>query len=97
MRFASPFSRAGESGSLDSCTPDVQRGEDFGGFLGKLENPGFQVLGKPSRRAPVLGLASIVSGVWVGETGSARPKIAVARVVFIRELKETCLLSPWGG
>ena len=97
MRFASLFSRAGESGSLDSCTPDVQRGEDFGGFLGKLQNPVFQVLGNPSQRAPLLGLGSIVSGVWVRETGSARPKIAVARVFFIREHKESCLLSPWGG
>ena len=44
-----------------------------------------------------LGLANIVSGVEVGETGSARPKIAVARVFFIGEHQETCELLPWGG
>ena len=63
MRFVLRLSREKLRGHLKRGGPHVQRGEDFGGFSGKLENPVFQVLGKLSRRAPVLGLASIVSGV----------------------------------
>ena len=37
-RFGSRFSRAGEFGDLDSCSPDVHRGEDFVGPLAKREN-----------------------------------------------------------
>ena len=37
---------------IEGAAPYVQRGEDFGGFLGKLENPGFQVLGKIGESGP---------------------------------------------
>ena len=97
MRFVSRFSREKLRGPLKRGGPHVQRGEDFGGFLGKPENPGFQVLGNSDKLATVLGLANIVSGVQVDETGSARPEIAAARVFFIGEHQETCELLPWGG
>ena len=35
--------------------PYLQRGEDFGGFSGKLENLGFQVVGKLEKAAPGAG------------------------------------------
>ena len=52
MRFVSLFSREKLHGLLKRGGPHVQRGEDFGGFSGKLENPGFQVLGKIGQSGP---------------------------------------------
>ena len=97
MRFVSRFSHAEDCGTFKVCGPHVQRGGDFGGFWGKLEHPGFQVLGNSDKLATVSGLRNIVSGVQVDETGSARPEIAAARVFFIGEHQETCELLPWGG
>ena len=51
VRFVSRFSREKLRGHLKRGGPHVQRGEDFGGFWGKLENPGFQVLGKSDKLA----------------------------------------------
>ena len=43
-RFGSRFSRAGEFGTLDSCSPDVHQGEDVVRFLATRENRVFPVL-----------------------------------------------------
>ena len=51
MRFVSRVVREKLHGHLKRGGPHVQRGEDFGGFWGKPENPGFQVLGKSDKLA----------------------------------------------
>ena len=51
VRFVSLVSREKLHGHLKRGGPHVQRGEDFGGFWGKPENPGFQVLGKSHKLA----------------------------------------------
>ena len=60
VRFVSRFSRAEDCGIFKVCGPQEQRGKDFGGCWGKLENPGFHVLGKSEKPAP--GVGSPTSG-----------------------------------
>ena len=61
MRFVSRFSREKVRGLLKRGGPHVQRGEDFGGFSGKLENLGFPVLQNSEKSAPGAGSSSLVS------------------------------------
>ena len=104
MRFASRFSRARVRTASAVGGPYVQRGEDFGGFLGKLENPGFQVLGKSEKVGPTsrpdfgafqiaVSRARPIKNILAGPHGSGGPPepSGPARIFFTGRARETAI------